>query len=825
MRIPQIQLVGYKRFNLGNIHSFNMDISAPLQLVLGTNGSGKSSLLDQLSPITPNPNDFVKGGGRKLKIVHDGRTFHLSSMFGQPHPHSFRIEDGPELNEGGTITIQRELVKQYFGITADIHNLLQGRETFTSMSPARRKEWFLRLCDTNYDYAISVYNRLREKARDVSGALKIAKSTLAQESEKLIHEDEVLVLLRDIEQLHTLLNTLLEKRKPIESDAEVLALQQEALDVDLMASARTLESIYAKVAGVRNSVSEYDALIAQAHEELVRSGTLVDRISVEFRENENKIGVLKKADSQSIAGIKDRLAQIEHKLAGLRLNRIASPPVSPLETLVAFQSIKLAVTVTLSEIPINLDMRFSQQKLNENAERQSKLRLDRANAVANSQKYAVQIKHQETHRDNPDLACPKCAHRFSLGYNEVVLKGTLDSLQRCEQAVIEIDAQLAYLDSYAAESNAYRNAFRQMVQLFSSSGLKPYFDWMFSEGYLTTKPRSVQAAIFQIEKDIEAAIEEAALLKEQDDRNQLLQSLEAIGSVDLQTLCSRNDLLSEQISKHTSEMLAAQRKKSALQSEQATLKSLSEYLKKVKELIRKKKTISLEMRETKRRQIFNNLIRHLQSELASKEQIVGAVAIQKGIVRNLSERIEELGVQEKDLALLIKNLSPTEGLIAEGILGFMNNFIDQVNSIISKIWSYPLEIKACDLLEGETIDLDYKFPFVMNDSNDPISDIALGSTGIIEIINLAYRLTAMQYLGLEDYPLYLDEAGSTFDVTHRTEFGKMIRTIIEQNAFSQIFLISHYFELYGGLANVETCVLSSTNIVTPARFNEHVTIS
>ena len=196
-------------------------------------------------------------------------------------------------------------------------------------------------------------------------------------------------------------------------------------------------------------------------------------------------------------------------------------------------------------MPLNLDMRFSQQKLNENTERQAKLRVDRANAVENSQKYAIQIRHQETHRDNPDLSCPKCTHKFSLGYNETVLKGTQDSLSRCEAVIADIDKELASLDEYAKESNEYRTAFRQMVQLFSTSGLKPYFDWMFSEGYLTIKPRSVQTAIFLIEKDVELAVEEAALLKELTDRQQLLTSLEAIGSVDMQTLVIRNEQLSE----------------------------------------------------------------------------------------------------------------------------------------------------------------------------------------------------------------------------------------------------------------------------------------
>lgn len=823
MEITYLKLKGYRRFGLGAINDFEMVITSPLQLILGTNGSGKSSLLDQLTPNVPVPADFTKTGCKVIRISHNDKSYELASRFGQPHPHSF-IVDGQELNDGGTITVQRELVKQHFLITQEIHNLLLGRENFTSMSPARRKEWSLRLCDTNFDYAIGVYNRLRERVRDVSGAIKIAKSTLTQESEKLLQDEEVKKLQQDIEKLHAFLNTLLEIRKPVESDVDVLSLKQEALDRDLFQAAKFLGSVHERVKGITHSLEDYDLLISQSQEELVRASALVDQISAEYHDNDKKIAVLKKADSQSMRDLELRCDELRVLLSSASANRIVAALTNPFETLTALQSIKLAAVNIFTEMPINEDKKFSQQRLIEAKEELVKLRTQRANAVENLQRHSAQVKHQENHRDNPDLSCPKCEHKFSLGYSAATLNGSIELVAKCDEKIAQLDVQIKSIEDYIAECGLYGSLYRQFFHLFSNDGLKPYFDWLLAEGFLATKTRSGPMALMQIEQDITRALEQNTYAKELEEKQALFASLQAIGSTDLQSLLQRNDELGLQIGKFTSDMQSAQRKKAVYQQEQSSLRTMLDYLAKVRAIIQLKRTLSKDVVETRRRQILNSLIRQLQSELAAKEQLVGTVTLQRGIVQNLADRIAELVKQEQDLQLLIKNLSPTEGLIAEGLLGFIKNSIDQINSIISKIWSYPLELQSCELIEGATIDLDYKFPFRINDSDELIADVSMGSTGIIEIINLAYRLTAMQYLGLQDFPLYLDEAGSTFDVTHRSEFGKMIRSIIEQNAFPQVFLISHYFELYGGLSNVETCVLSATNIATPAKYNSHVTI-
>jgi ABC-type hemin transport system ATPase subunit len=85
----------------------------------------------------------------------------------------------------------------------------------------------------------------------------------------------------------------------------------------------------------------------------------------------------------------------------------------------------------------------------------------------------------------------------------------------------------------------------------------------------------------------------------------------------------------------------------------------------------------------------------------------------------------------------------------------------------------------------------------------------------------------MQYLGLADHPLFLDEFGRTFDPAHKHASIGIIKTLIDQNVFPQVFMISHDYYQYGGLANSQIIVLNDLNVAPPAGaiVNQHVTMS
>jgi hypothetical protein len=330
-----------------------------------------------------------------------------------------------------------------------------------------------------------------------------------------------------------------------------------------------------------------------------------------------------------------------------------------------------------------------------------------------------------------------------------------------------------------------------------------------------------------IDQDLRNQMEVDQLNTVLKEKLELKQALQLIGSADLNTLQAQQHDFEKQIDELTSELQKATTHKSNLQREQAQLKQYLDMRVRIHEVIQKKRQLNKDGLETLRRQALIQLIRDLQSALAKVEDRIGTAGQQASIVQQHLKTIEASERQEKAWAILVKELSPTEGLIAEGQLGFIRNFVLQMNTLIASVWTYRLEIQSCELVEGESIDLDYRFPFIVEHEDEPIADVSLGSSGMLEIFDLAFQMTALQHLRLQDGPLFLDELGKTMDAVHKAEVANVVKTITEQETFSQVFMISHDFFQYGALSNAEICLLNSLNVMAPTGevVNQHVEMS
>ncbi len=60
MKIQKLVLKHYKRLQLNQITEFTFIPKETIQIVIGTNGSGKSSVMAELSPLPPDPKDYLK---------------------------------------------------------------------------------------------------------------------------------------------------------------------------------------------------------------------------------------------------------------------------------------------------------------------------------------------------------------------------------------------------------------------------------------------------------------------------------------------------------------------------------------------------------------------------------------------------------------------------------------------------------------------------------------------------------------------------------------------------------------------------------------------
>lgn len=822
MRYQRIVLLGYNRMRLNGHWHFEMRLDSPLQLILGTNGSGKSSLLWELSPLPASDKDFDAGGSKLVELTHRARQYVLCSSFAAKHTHSF-ICDGEELNKGHTITVQKELVKEHFGITQEIHGLLTGQESFVSMNAAKRKDWFLRLCDINYDYALRVFSQLKNAHRDRVGAIRLEKKALVVESQKLLSDQDIEKIDQETQWLHECLSHLLEWRKPVESDLELLELESRKLDKQLISQANQLSSLQQRLYDRVHTDAELMELEAEAMQQMTAAQTRMQMLTQQHEAVSKKIAVLQQAGQSTIGSLEQQIAELMEMIAS-QPKSLVTLTDTPERAHAAFEAVKAGLLEIFQNIPNNADTRYSSAALQQTREKLAAQHLLKNNTLQWLAENKASLAHMRDHMGKPDVTCPKCSHAFSLVYSEQRMLALSKKIaEKQEELETEIDPTLAQLESFAEECQRYGTLYRQFVYATqSASACSAYWQWLNERRTLTDNPAQGASDLQRIEQDLGRQLllghQRAKLAQYQ----QSLQQLISVGEADLGQLQAESQQLQDQLAEQTNLLQSAQTAHAGYRAQLALRGQMAGVRKSIRKAISQHRQLLQQNVEHHRRTILNKLIRQLQSALASREQALFTARRQKEVVDQMTRKIEQLAKEEQALEVLVKELSPTEGLIAEGMLGFIKNYCDSMNDLISKVWSYPLVIQSCDLVEGESIDLDYLFPMKVGEEEFVVSDVLKGSEGMREIINLAFRITAMQYLDLQDYPLYLDEVGRTFDKEHRNAAAMMIRSLIEQSSFSQIFMISHYENLYGALAGAQVCVLNPNNITTPESYNQHV---
>ena len=196
--------------------------------------------------------------------------------------------------------------------------------------------------------------------------------------------------------------------------------------------------------------------------------------------------------------------------------------------------------------------------------------------------------------------------------------------------------------------------------------------------------------------------------------------------------------------------------------------------------------------------------------------------MQNNLITFLESEIERLKAESRLLSLAIDELSPSSGLIARGMTESINNFIEDTNEFIGKIWSYPMSLSPLKLDE-DIVELDYKFPVSVN-GIVVSKDVEKTSEGMKEIIDLAFVIVSMAYRDMLDFPIYLDEFAVKMDAAHRSAAYRIIEYLTDSTDFTQIFIISHYENGYANLSNADISVLCSVNVDIPShlKYNERV---
>lgn len=828
MKILILELYLFKRLSLNGTEFIRITPNEPIQLILGTNGSGKSSLIQELTPLPANSNDFLKEGYKSITIEHHGSTYILKSTFSGPQKHSF-LKDNEELNPGNTLTVQRDLVKQEFNITPDIHQLMTAQSGFHAMSPIDRRHWFTRLSDVNYDYAISIYLKLKDKSRDVTGALKLAKKRLVSETSKAISQEEQTQLQEQVDELHKFIQHLLELRIPVEEDISTLKYNTTSLEANISKFSNILLKKRTGLSNTNRSVEDIVEEINQSQSLLSVEKILLDKYILDFNKLDETVKALRVTEHNDIetllieSKLKKNSLDILFNSLKLKLNI-----ESAINSSRAFETVYDTLNTVFTTLPINEDRKYSYQKLNELSEFILNYKGMINGLTSDLNKLSVQKEHQEHKRDNEKIECPACNHIWSKGYDENFYNSICTKIEVIQSNLDEAVIVLLEKETYLEEIKDYSVIYRDYTNTVNNWPiLKPLWDYIIESNDIFNNPRKILKVLELFKYDLSIFLKIDNERLEIDRINNLIMLAERTGNESIEQINLKLIEVEEFINSSTDKSRLYNQNISKLTNHKKDIELILDLQSKIENLIADHDKIIKDTHETYRRLAFNDLVRTVQSNLSRKELILSEVKIQKAIIQDLESQIETMEMDSEAYKLLVKELSPTDGLIAQGLLGFIKSFVKQMNGLIKKIWSYQLQIIPCGISDGISVELDYKFPLLVQDKENIVSDVSKGSAAMKEVIDLAFKLTSMKYLGLSDAPIYLDEFAATMDSAHRILALETIKNLMDVTSFSQLFMISHYEASYGSLVNAEICVLCKNNIVIPkdSIFNKHVILS
>lgn len=802
MIIKKLILKGYRRFSLSNIDILTYTPENALQIILATNGAGKSSLVRECSPLPSDlKKDFKEDGYKYIEIEHNNKNYILSSGYVSHNKHSF-IVDGIEYNDSGIKKVQLQLVEEHFTITPNIQEILIGNISFTSMSTSERKKWLTLISNIDYTYPISVYEKLKQRHRDIVGAVKIIQHNLVQADIKILDNDVKEKLKTDIKYLNEFITILLSNKSTtqeyVQSKYELKNLVENG--ITLLSNINQYENI---------NIENIDAYLVKSKADIENNAMLVNKINKELIELDVKdtASVDKTEYDKLIANKKyltDKIVEIEKmNTIGIDLNNI-----KVIQSI--FNYIYSDYIAVLNNISDLSDIYYSNDEYNKLNNDIGKLKEQLALFERVVNKYKTEKEHMEEHKDDPHVVCEKCDHSWNIFYNKIAYDKLIENIatvnHKIEAVTKTITEKEELFNKYSLKKD-YILVLKNMID--TNSEIKTLFTTILGGKNIQTEIGTIISESNRISVLLQIMSEYTTLKDSLTELNSTISIIDNTNDIQYKNKIEKKKILEEELINLNKLKFSLLEEYKKLHNHKNSLINIKNLFDNIKASLKDEyKAFTNEFNKMKN-DVINSLISDLKLIVSDLEKTIYDSDVLNSKIEQTKKELEQYKKIENVLKLAIKELSPKEGLIAKSINSFLNVFINEINHILNSIWSYEIRLLPCNVSEDN--DLDYYFP-VKIDNNETIEDINKGSSSMKEIIDLAFKIVFMKYLGLFDYPLVLDEFGKTMDPVHRISSFGMIENVLVNN-FSQVFLISHFESMYGSLTNkADISILNSDNL-------------
>lgn len=803
MYILKVILINSKRFVIGGYKRVEFTPKTVYQMILGKNGSGKTSLTEELTPL---PADLKKtyneGGGKIIYIQHD-TIYKLQSGIDLGNKHSF-IRDNKELNDGGTKKVQLELVFKYFGISQNIQDVVLNKKCFTSFSANDRKKWLQKIDTLDYTFVVSEFNKHNEELRNIKGALKVAVSRLRHD-ETILTQEEVKTFKEETRTLENEISTIIYKLNNSSDEVIVDDVKErlsesnvgikELLDECEFGDNTTIDEVTANITKHEHTLNKLKNEEFRLTELITKNEDIDNAKTFEMGPLENEYTSLsKKFDSYDF---EDGFELTPERIELLRDDFITH--VKKLN-----MNIFKLQEYTHNEHLTLKDINYFRKSISDFT---IKLRRKQDELIAVN----AEISHMKQHGENDSVTCPKCNNIFKEKYDITTLEEMLIKSGTITTEMELINTKLINYSSTISDVDARVDVVNTITKLLDEERFKPFIFWTFiqidydlNKKYINLT-NGLKVTIEKIESYMGYNEVNKNMIDLKNEIDSKLEIKNALNAVDINTDTVRSlkeelKLLEESITLLKSKLIIERLEWTKL-DKLRTLISINVSLRKV--VLNNTKQMLTNVEVGVLHEIKSTLVDRLKSI-----NVLIEVNNKKLMEKKINDdNVNSLNMEKQRLELLVEALSPNKGIIGDAISSFMDTFLNKVNKIINTMWTYDLMIKPTTF--DKYGNMDYNFPVYINGVKT-LTDIREGSKAMLEIFNLAITLVSMEYLDMETYPIFLDEFASSMDVAHKNKAFKLLETI--KGKHSQLFMISHFMEFYGGIANMDISVLSNDNI-------------
>ena len=823
MYINEIEIKDNTRLMIRGTSFLNIKFTEIHQLILGTNGCGKSTIIQELSPLPPVGTDYLKNGYKKIIIEHMGKSYTLTSRFtAQAGKHSF-IDNvtGEELNEGGTQSVQRTLVQEIFSYDQALHDVLTDQNKFTNMSPLMRRDWLTRISGTNLDFAINLFNKLKRLGRDEDAVVKHLTSRLNKESDDMPTPDDLKALQSRFDNLDERIKEFYKHRVTTDTlpPFRMFEIVQHSItgSINLAQDILRIDTDYSDN-GVK-SLDELQSLRSHLHSQMMSDRERIEELYKEHTDISNLLSETQGINNEDqLQKLKDRLVECNIEI---KEHERQTSLIKECDNAIEVNGRAIGISDQLihiaTEFVDNTEGYFTKEKrvLAEN-------KIDSLNqAITNHSRQVRQIEHNIDHITRTDTTvCPKCNHHFKAGVSEkdlpVFEKALTDLGVQIEELQKVKDVRIQYLDEYTKYRNNY---ILYMDVLNRNRDLKFLEDFVRPINLLKDSPTLITNMMTACLRDLDKLASIQRLMPEV---YRLEAAIDKVNSVRSNGNYTQERLIKieDMVTVLKSRMIENEAKITKLNQQYDTYRSISKLY---KELIERLNFLNEAMSDSytsNKKDAIERMITKVNTDLAHVNMELNQAKNRQNIVDDVARQRDITIAKSNNFKVLINEINPTSGLIADYFKQFIDQFVEQMNIIINKVWEHNFELLPCEV---DSNGISYKFPLRINDKPYGPPDGSKGSNSQISIVNFAFKIVVMVYLGLDDYPLYLDELAPDLDEKHRINIIAFVRDFVESKRCSQMFMVSHYATGYGAFTNAEILVLDEDNLIDiPQDYNHHV---